>query len=96
MALSNAERQRRYRERRQAAQPIRRYETCQTHGCKSRPQRWRAALDELRALQAEYESWLENVPEPLQDSPTAAMLETICALDLDELDVDLPRGFGRD
>jgi hypothetical protein len=96
MALSNAERQRRYRERRQAEQPIRRYATRQTKGRQSRPQRWRAALDELRALQAEYASWLENLPEPLHDSPTAELLETICALDLDELDVDLPRGFGRD
>jgi hypothetical protein len=32
----------------------------------------------------------------LQDSPTAELLETIGALDLDALDVDLPRGFGRD
>jgi hypothetical protein len=96
MALSNAERQRRYRARRQAAQPIRRYETRQTKGRQSRPQRWRAALDELRELQEEYQSWLDNLPESLQDSPTAEMLETICSIDLDELDVDLPRGFGRD
>jgi hypothetical protein len=96
MALSNADRQRRYRERRQAEQPIQRYETRQTNSRKSRPQRWRAALDELRALQAAYESWLENLPESLQESPTAEMLETICSLDLDELDVELPRGFGRD
>jgi hypothetical protein len=65
-------------------------------GRKSRPQRWHAALDELRALQAEYEFWLENLPDGLRDSPTAEMLETICSLDLDELDVELPRGFGRD
>jgi hypothetical protein len=35
----------------------------QTNGRKSRPQRWREALDELRALQAAYESWLENLPD---------------------------------
>jgi len=57
MALSNAERQRRYRDRRQVEQPIRRYETRETKGRKSRPQRWRAALDELRALQAEYHTF---------------------------------------
>jgi hypothetical protein len=96
MSLSNAERQRRYRERRQAGQPIRRYQTQQTKGRRSRPQRWRAALDELRALQAEYQSWLDNLPDALRESPTAEMLETICSLDLDELDVELPRGFGRD
>jgi hypothetical protein len=96
MALSNAERQRRYRARRQARQPIQRYETRQTKGRQSRPQRWKVALDELRALQADYQSWLDNLPESLQGSPTAEMLETICALDLDELDVELPRGFGRD
>ena len=56
MALTNDERQRRYRERRQAGQPIRHYETRQTKGRKSRPQRWREALDELRTLQAEYQS----------------------------------------
>jgi hypothetical protein len=96
MALSNAERQRRYRERRQAGQPVQRYVTRQTKGRKSRPQRWREALEELRTLQMEYQSWLDNLPESLQGSSTAEMLETICELNLDELDIELPRGFGRD
>ena len=51
MALTNAERQRRYRERRRAEEPIRRYEVRKPKGKKpSRPQRWAAALDELRTL----------------------------------------------
>jgi hypothetical protein len=96
MALTNAERQRRYRERRQAGQPVRRYVTRQTKSRKSRPEWWRAALEELRTLQMEYQSWLDNLPESLQDGSTAEMLETICELNLDELDIELPRGFGRD
>ena len=75
MALSNAERQRRYRERRQVEQPIRRYETRQTKGRKSRPQRWREALDQLRALQEEYESWLENCRTDCETNPRQRCLK---------------------
>jgi len=97
MALSNAERQRRYRERRRAEEPIRRYAVQQPQGKKrSRPQRWAAALDELRTLQEEYQEWLDNLPEALAHSATAEKLQAITELDLEELDVELPRGFGRD
>ena len=62
--------------------------------CRSRA-RWTAALAELRTLQAEYQNWRDQLPEPV-DSRTAEFLDEVCALDLDALDLDLPRSFGRD
>ena len=53
-------------------------------------------MAELRQLQAEYEAWRDQLPESLADSRTAALLEGVCDVDLDVLDVELPRGFGRD
>ena len=55
-----------------------------------------AALAELRTLQAEYKNWRDQLPEPLVDSRTAELLDEVCHVDLDALDLDLPRGFGRD
>ena len=50
-----------------------------------------------RVLQAEYEAWLEALPDTLQDTATAEALRTISELDLSELQaIDPPRGFGRD
>ena len=64
---------------------------------RSRPQRWRDAVVELRALQAEYAKWLEALPDSLSDSPTAEALGAIVDLDLTELaDIEPPRGYGRD
>ena len=63
---------------------------------KPRPARWTAAVAELRQLQAEYEAWRDQLPESLADSRTAELLEGVCDVDLDTLDVELPRGFGRD
>ena len=63
---------------------------------KPRPARWTAALAELRQLQAEYEAWRDGLPESLADSRTADLLNAVCDVDLDNLDVELPRGFGRD
>ena len=54
------------------------------------------ALAELRTLQAEYEAWRDQLPESLANSRTAELLEGVCDVDLDALDVELPRGFGRD
>jgi hypothetical protein len=95
MALSNAERQKRYRERRkEQQQPAVRYRRAKDR--RSRPQRWSDALDELRQLQEEYREWLENLPENLEGSVLHEKLEAICELDIDELDIELPLGFGRD
>ncbi|MCY4505617.1 MAG: hypothetical protein OXG35_01450, partial [Acidobacteria bacterium] len=55
-----------------------------------------AALAELRALQADYQAWLDGLPESLAGSRTAELLEGVVAVDRDDVDVELPRGFGRD
>jgi hypothetical protein len=93
-ALTGAERQARYRQRqaedRVAAlpRPIRR---------SNRPQRWCAAVAELLALQTEYATWLDALPEGLRNGTTGEALQAIIDLDLDELiAVEPPRGFGRD
>jgi hypothetical protein len=51
----------------------------------TRSQRWRAAVAELIALQAEYAAWLDALPEPLRDTATGEVLLAIVDLDLDEL-----------
>ena len=96
MALTNAERQRRFRERRRAAVPVEQRPARPAARPKPRPARWTAAVAELRQLQAEYEAWRDQLPESLADSRTAGLLEGVCDVDLDTLDVELPRGFGRD
>ena len=96
-ALSNAERQARHRARR-VTQPVaviaRKRRPADR---RSRPQRWRDAVVELLALQAEYAAWLDVLPDSLRDSATAEALETIVDLDLTALDeTKPPRGYGRD
>ena len=66
MGLSNAERQRRFRERRKEQQPRIHYRRPQDR--RSRPQRWRDAVQTLVDLQAEYQDWFDNLPEGLQES----------------------------
>ena len=95
MALTNAQRQRRYRERRKAQQPRLHYRRPQDRS--SRPQLWQDAVRTLLDLQDEYQAWLDNLPDNLRESALALKLQAICALDLAELDsVEPPRGFGRD
>ena len=96
MALTNAERQRRFRERRRAAVPVVQRLERPAARPKPRPARWTAAVAELRQLQAEYEAWRDGLPEGLADSKTGQLLEGVCEVDLDAIDVELPRGFGRD
>jgi hypothetical protein len=64
---------------------------------RSRAHRWRDAVAELVALQAEYAAWLDALPETLRDGATGEALQAIAELDLDELmAIDPPRGYGRD
>ena len=97
-ALSNAERQARYRASHSmrpasATTAPRRRPTDR----RSRPQRWRDAVAELMRLQAEYADWLAILPDSVRDTPTSEALETIVDLDLTTLaDATLPRGYGRD
>ena len=93
--MTNAQRQRRYRERHQAPQPQVHYRRPQDR--RSRPQRWQDTVPTLLDLQGEYQAWLDNLPASLGESATAHQLAEICALDLTELDsAEPPRGFGRD
>ena len=95
MALTNAERQARYRERRQAGEARLRYHRPADR--RSRPQQWNDAVQMLLALQDQYREWRDALPESLAGSATAALLEEVCELDLSVLEaVELPRGFGRD
>ena len=63
---------------------------------RSRPQRWRDAVAELAELQGDYQAWLDALPPSLADSATADALRAICDLDLSVLEIEPPRGFGRD
>ena len=96
-ALSNAERQARYRARHQAEATTVVTRPRRPTDRRSRPQRWHDAVGTLLALQAEYADWLAVLPDSLQDSATADALEAIIDIDLTPLaDIDPPRGYGRD
>ncbi len=92
-ALSNAERQARYRARHVTPPTPVAARTRRLIDRRNRPQRWRDAVATLLVLQAEYADWLTALP----DSPTANALEAIVDLDLIALaDIEPPRGYGRD
>ena len=74
MALTNAQRQRRYRERRKAPQPQQHYRPPQDR--RSRAQRWQDAVHTLLDLQHEYQAWLDNLPDSLGESAIPAGLES--------------------
>jgi hypothetical protein len=96
-ALSNAERQARYRARHMASPSPVATRSRRTADRRSRPQRWRDAVGELLSLQAAYADWLAALPDSLQGSSTAEALEAIVDLDLTDLaGVEPPRGYGRD
>jgi hypothetical protein len=95
--LSNAERQARYRARREADQaaPVVRYRRPADR--RTRGQRWHDTIAGLLTLRAEYAAWYDALPDSLRDTPTAAALQAIVDLDLDELAaIAPPRGYGRD
>ena len=93
--LSNEERQRRFRERREEQQPRIHYRRPQDR--RSRPQRWRDAVQALVDLQAEYQDWPDYILDSLQGSTVAEKREAICEYDFGDLEaLEPPRGFGRD
>jgi hypothetical protein len=95
-AMSAAERQARYR-RREAESRVAVPRQARPKRPNNRPQRWRAAVAELVALQAEYAAWFDALPDALREGATGEALQAIIDLDLDELDaIEPPRGFGRD
>ena len=94
-AMTDAERQARYRAARASGAPVIRTRRPADH--RSRARRWNDAVAELTQLRAEYDAWLQSLPENLQDTATAEALRTISELDLNELQAIVPpRGFGRD
>ena len=95
MALTNAEKQRRYRARlREGDRPVR-YRRPQER--RSNPQRWRDAVAALVQLQEHYGEWLESLPESLHGTPLGAKLRVLSEVELDELQaVEPPLGYGRD
>ena len=92
MPLTNAEKQRRWRERRAAGTPVVRYVKA-AEPKRSRPERWRAAVATLRELQESYQTWRDNLPESLEDSATAELLDAVIAVDLDQLDIGVAEGI---
>ena len=77
----------------------------------TRAERWdyeivraQQAIEELVAIQSEFEDWYDSMPENLQGSPTGEMLEEIVNIDLDSAETSIneaaeaqiPKGFGRD
>jgi hypothetical protein len=96
-ALSNAERQARYRARQVAPQSPVATRPRRPADRRSRPQRWHDAVSELLALQAACAGWIAALPDNLRDGATAEALEAIVDLDLTDLaDIQFPRGYGRD
>jgi len=94
-AMTDAERQARYRAARTAGKPIIRTRRALDH--RGRAQRWNDHVVGLVEAQIEYATWLESLPDNLRDSPLAEALQAICDLDLTELQAIIPpRGFGRD
>jgi len=95
-ALSNAERQARFRARRQTPQPPLTIKPSRP-ARRSRSRRWNDALAEMFAVQTECAAWFEALPESLRDSATAVALQEMIDLDLDAVAaVQPPRGYGRD
>ena len=95
-ALTPAERQARDRAARADPAPAVKVRYRKPTDRRSKPQRWRDAVAELVELQGDYQTWLDGLPDSLADTPTADALRTVCELDLAVLEVEPPRGFGRD
>jgi hypothetical protein len=94
-AMTDAERQARYRAARAPGAPVIRTRRAADH--RSRAKRWDDDVASLVKAQIEYAAWLDSLPDSLQDSATAEALREICELDLSELQAIVPpRGFGRD
>jgi hypothetical protein len=95
LAMTAAERQARFRATHANGAPRIRYRSPAAR--RSRAQRWHAAVAELIALQDDYRTWLDGLPQNLEASATAEALRAICDLDLSDIaGVEPPRGFGRD
>ena len=96
-AMSNAERQARYRARCATSSPKVATRPRRPTDRRSRPRRWCDAVAELLTLQAEYAAWSDALPESLRESAIAETLQDIVNFDLGILAaITPPRGYGRD
>ena len=96
-ALTNAERQARFRARRLALQPPLAIKRPVAQARRSRTKRWNDALAELTAVQAECAAWFDALPESLRDTTIAVARQEMIDLDLDAIAaIQPPRGYGRD
>jgi hypothetical protein len=96
-ALTNAERQARFRARRLTLRPAAAAKRPAAGARRSRTKRWNDALAELVAVQAECVAWFDALPESLRDNATAAALQEMIDLDLDAIvAIQPPLGYGRD
>src|SRR5580704_13036588 len=92
-AMTDAERQARYRAARAAGKPVVRVRRALDH--RGRARRWTDHVAGLVEAQVEYAAWLDSLPDSLQDSATAEALRAICDLDLTELQaIQPPRSCG--
>ena len=82
-AMTDAERQARYRAARAAGKPVIRMRRALDH--RGRARRWTDHVAGLVEAQVEYAAWLDSLPENLRDSALAEALQAICDLDLTEL-----------
>jgi len=81
-AMTDAERQARYRAARTAGVPVVRTRRPADH--RGRARRWTDHVGLVEA-RVEFAAWLQSLPDNLQDSATAEALRAICDLDLGEL-----------
>jgi hypothetical protein len=94
-AMTDAERQARYRAARAAGKPA--IHPRRPADRRSLARRWSDGIATLTAAQERYAVWLASLPANLEDTATAEALRAICELDLSELRaIEPPRGFGRD
>ena len=93
-AMTDAERQARYRAALAAGKSTIRVRSAVDH--RGRARRWTDHVAGLVEGQVEYAAWLDSLPENLRDSALAEALQAICDLDFSELKAIIPpRGFGR-
>ena len=97
VTMTPKERQAAYRARQKAAAPAPKVVVVRKPLAdrRSRPQRWRDAVAVLLEIQEEYQNWFYSLPEGGSEA-TREALETVCGLDIEGLEVELPRGFGKD
>ena len=94
-AMTDAQRQARYRAARAAGTPA--ICTRRPADHRGRARRWNDHVAGLVEAQVEYAAWLDSLADNLRDSALAEALQAICDLDLTELQaIEPPRDFSRD